>query len=115
LAARPDGSWGAVYIFETAWAPPLEALCAGSRRYPELVFVVSYAEPGMDFYGGAAFQDGQSCAPEDETVEEVVERAPHLGDPEAVHEWVDAYLRQNAEAMEALAKALAPAHDRPVS
>jgi hypothetical protein len=69
----------------------------------------------MDFYGGAAFQDGQSCAPEDETVEEVVERAPHFGDPEAVHEWIDAYLRQKAEAIEVLAEALAPAHDRPVS
>lgn len=48
---------GLVYAFDSAWAPPLEAIKRISIAYPELKFSFNYLEAGMAFYGTAIYQD----------------------------------------------------------
>ena len=97
---RPNGRRCAVYFFETAWAPPLEALYAGSLRYPDLLFVVSYAEPGMDFYGRAAYDNGERYEPEDKSANELHQFFPFSDSPLSDLRWIEEYLRQSAEEIE---------------
>lgn len=49
---------GAAY-FDTAWSPPLAAIGALSRQFPEVSFKLDYCELGMFFAGTATFQDGE--------------------------------------------------------
>jgi hypothetical protein len=45
-----------MYEFNTAWSPPLEFLEALAKKWPNLVFVLEYEEPGCAFQGLAKFQ-----------------------------------------------------------
>lgn len=45
-------------FFDTAWSPPIQALEALSRQFPEVSFQLDYCELGMFFAGTATFQDG---------------------------------------------------------
>ncbi len=58
---KVDFEQGEGYVsfnFETAWAPPVEALATISKNYPDLSFDLTYDEPGADYCGKATFQDG---------------------------------------------------------
>lgn len=44
------------YEFNTAWSPPLEFLEALAVKWPNLMFVLEYEEPGCAFKGLAKFQ-----------------------------------------------------------
>lgn len=100
IEMRPDGRRCAVYFFETAWAPPLEALYAGSLRYADLLFVVSYAEPGMDSYGGATYLNGERYEPEDQSADELHQFYPIFDSPLSDQRWIEDYLRYSAEEIE---------------
>ena len=43
-------------FFDTAWAPPINAIVSIARQFPELVFHLVYAEGGCDFSGGLKVQ-----------------------------------------------------------
>jgi len=45
-------------FFDTAWSPPIPAIEALSRQFPEVSFQLDYCELGMFFAGIATFQDG---------------------------------------------------------
>ena len=47
-----------VYEFNSAWAPPKEALIDGSKKYPRLSFALHYDEPGMCFKGVFLVRNG---------------------------------------------------------
>lgn len=100
IEMRPNGQRCAVYFLETAWAPPLQALYAGSLRYPDLLFAVSYAEPGMDFYGSAAYRNGERFEPEDMSADELDRHYPFSELRLSDLGWIEEYLRQSAEAIE---------------
>jgi hypothetical protein len=46
-------------FFDTAWSPPMQAIEALSRKFPEVAFQLDYCELGMFFAGTAMFQDGE--------------------------------------------------------
>ena len=54
-------------FFDTAWSPPIQALEALSRKFPDSALQLHYCELGMFFAGTATFQDGE-C--HDESYEE---------------------------------------------
>lgn len=45
--------------FDSAWAPPQEAIKELARQFPELEFRLSYEEPGMGFAGYDLLRDGE--------------------------------------------------------
>jgi len=45
-------------FFDTAWSPPMQAIEALSRKFPDVAFQLHYCELGMFFAGTAMFQDG---------------------------------------------------------
>jgi hypothetical protein len=45
--------------FDTAWNPPIPALAALSRMFPDVSFRLQYCELGMFFAGTATFQSGE--------------------------------------------------------
>lgn len=45
--------------FDTAWKPPIPALAALSRMFPDVSFRLQYCELGMGFAGTATFQGGE--------------------------------------------------------
>jgi hypothetical protein len=47
-----------VYMFDSAWSPPINAFIKISKDFPDLSFTLEYEEPGMCFEGTAEFQDG---------------------------------------------------------
>ena len=49
----------ALFHFTTAWAPGVDGFTKISADNPSLVFVNSYSEPGMGFYGCVAISEGQ--------------------------------------------------------
>ena len=51
----PEGPW----FFDTAWAPPVEWAVTASERHPELLFVLLFVEPGVDFCGWLVAKEGQ--------------------------------------------------------
>ena len=46
--------------FDTAWSPPINAIEALSKMFPEVDLTLAYYEPGMCFYGTADFYDGMT-------------------------------------------------------
>jgi hypothetical protein len=48
------------FAFESAWSPPETGIANISKLFPELSFVMSYTEEGMDFYGATAFRNGET-------------------------------------------------------
>lgn len=54
-----DASDGSLdFTFESAWSPPVDGIIHISTMFPDLVFMMSWAEEGMDFYGGMAVKNG---------------------------------------------------------
>lgn len=45
-------------FFDTAWSPPIRAIEALSRQFPEVTIQLDYCELGMFFAGTATCQDG---------------------------------------------------------
>lgn len=59
LVTRTDKSISSlVYHFETAWSPPVEIAHRLSEINPDVLIVIAYDEPGMDFSGYAYYYDG---------------------------------------------------------
>lgn len=48
------------FSFDTPWRPPIEGFEKISSKYPELVFFLTYDEPGMRFKGIAKIQNGST-------------------------------------------------------
>lgn len=48
----------ACFSFETAWAPPIEAMQLLSSVFPDVYISVAFDEPGMDFGGYAIYLAG---------------------------------------------------------
>lgn len=48
------------YNFESAWSPPIEAITNISTLFPDLVFVMSWIEESMSFYGAMAARNGEN-------------------------------------------------------
>ena len=48
-----------VYVFDTAWSPPIVWLGKVSKLYPNLYFKLKYDEPSMGFYGLASAHNGE--------------------------------------------------------
>lgn len=46
------------FYFQTPWGPPIEGIATITKMFPELTFILSYAEEGMEFYGVTTFIDG---------------------------------------------------------
>jgi len=46
------------YSFDTAWAPPFAWLKTVSKKFPDLLFLLTYFEPGVGFMGVAKYQAG---------------------------------------------------------
>ena len=53
-----DDSTEVTVSFDTAWAPPLEALKTLTTLFPSMVIDLKYFEGGMCFAGEAQFEDG---------------------------------------------------------
>lgn len=81
---NPDTDWGTKwdacdvrlnqdrpnsFYFDTAWAPPVEWLEKVAPKYPDLVFDLSFAEPGMDFCGQWALRDCQTLVGWDQSLD----------------------------------------------
>lgn len=49
------------YTFDSAWAPPIEALDTIAEKFPKLHFDLRFAEGGCDFAGRIKWEDGQKC------------------------------------------------------
>ncbi len=47
------------YSFLTAWAPPLNWLAAVSRKFPALLFLAAYFEPGVGYMGIVKMKAGE--------------------------------------------------------
>ena len=58
LDGDPEDEW-IRYGFDSAWAPPIEAIVDGSRKYPKLEFTLHYREPGMAFAGVLLAKNGK--------------------------------------------------------
>lgn len=52
--------------FDSAWSPPVDGIIHISTLFPNLLFSMSWAEEGMDFYGGMAVKNGQHALYEGE-------------------------------------------------
>lgn len=62
-----DASDGSISLtFESAWSPPVDGIIHISTLFPDLVFLMSWAEEGMDYYGGMAVKNGQHAMSEGE-------------------------------------------------
>lgn len=48
-----------VYVFDTAWSPPLPVVVAMGKMFPALRLELEYAEPGMAFRGNLIMEDGE--------------------------------------------------------
>jgi hypothetical protein len=48
-----------VYMFDSAWAPPVAFVQFVSEKFPNLKFVLEYDEPGMCFRGTATAVNGE--------------------------------------------------------
>jgi len=57
-----DGSECAIFSFDTAWSPPVQAVEVLAKAYPELRFKISYEEGGNDFSGYDIYIGGEHFA-----------------------------------------------------
>jgi hypothetical protein len=48
-----------IFYFMTAWSPASPFFKQISARYPEVIFLVEFAEPGNDFIGWEEFMNGE--------------------------------------------------------
>jgi hypothetical protein len=58
------------YIFDTAWAPPLDFLKKVSKDWPSLTFGLDYEEPGMGFAGEVEIWNGEETSHEERELED---------------------------------------------
>lgn len=75
----------------TAWGPLSDKFWTQvSKQYPELIFSVSYDEPGMDFIGAGKYHNGEVIF--DQYIDSVTEILGDLDwdDDEAREKWMDA-------------------------
>ena len=68
ITVREEGR--VIYLFETAWAPPLKFLETASESYPSLTFTLVWEEPGMVIAGRHVFVDGEITEAEENKGEE---------------------------------------------
>ena len=61
-----------IYRFNTPWGPPNEFLEKASDLFPDLEFVLRYAEPGMGFAGEVKCVSGLTLLDEELEVDEVL-------------------------------------------
>lgn len=54
-----DGNKILKYEFDSAWAPPIEAIDILAGHYPQLFFHLFFDEPGMDFSGVRIWRKGE--------------------------------------------------------
>lgn len=73
---RRDAGDDLIFDFCTAWSPPTAALHHLSWRYPQLEFVLSYAEGGSDFAGQDEFRGGSVTRSREGTWAEVTVADP---------------------------------------
>lgn len=52
-----ENEW-TVFLFDTAWSPPIEGITRISAMFPDLTFVLVYEEGGMCFMGGERIEKG---------------------------------------------------------
>lgn len=52
------GKYRVIITFETAWAPPIEVFNALSQKFPKISIELEYFESGMEFCGGARWENG---------------------------------------------------------
>ncbi len=45
--------------FDTAWSPPRPIIQAMSEKFPDVIFTLKYAEPGVWFAGVCEFENGE--------------------------------------------------------
>lgn len=53
------------YRFDSAWNPPIVGIEQVSRMFPDLVFHLSFDEPGCDFAGYVTYKNGDCIGSED--------------------------------------------------
>lgn len=58
LQENEDGTWTAVYSFDTAWSPPEAWLETVAPEYGDLSIKLEYSEEGMAFAGVLGFHKG---------------------------------------------------------
>ena len=51
-------SYKIIYVFETAWSPPVPWIAKTSERYPNLKFTLEFEEMGCDFCGIFCVRNG---------------------------------------------------------
>ena len=51
-----------LFYFESAWSPPVEGFTKVAKDFPELLFYLTYEEPGMCFEGYARWMHGDLIA-----------------------------------------------------
>jgi hypothetical protein len=75
-AVEAQGVYGAVevlvYKFDTAWSPPTPWLEATGLKWPELEFVLTYAELGADYAGRMGVKGWVAVHDQDLAVEDVL-------------------------------------------
>ena len=63
-----DTGWS--YSFDSPWGPPVDGLLAISEQFPDLVFTISYYEPGMCFAGGVVIHNTEIMYEVDDEIPE---------------------------------------------
>ena len=48
-----------LYVFSSAWSPPIEAIAKLSSLFPDAKFTLTYYEPGVGFAGIATYSNGE--------------------------------------------------------
>lgn len=61
-----------VYKFDTAWSPPVPVIEVASEKFPELEFVIQFAEIGNEYAGRERFVSGVMVESEELEVEDVL-------------------------------------------
>jgi len=57
------------YSFDTAWSPPVPVIDALAKKFPKLVFVLEYEEPGICFWGETEWVEGDVVRDEEGEIE----------------------------------------------
>ena len=83
------------YEFDSAWAPPRQAIVEASRRWPTLLFHLSYDEPGGDFGGHLVVVAGRAIEGSEGPSLYNIERERCEVDHYRVEEWLEEALPAN--------------------
>ena len=69
------GDGALLYVFDTAWSPPVPWLDKVAALYPALEFTLRFGEVGNGFAGECRYEDGSLVADTELDIDEVL--APH--------------------------------------